>query len=484
MKLKIMLLILFAYSFNYAQQYGNWNEIDSLNTFRAGDGVAVLPNGNILVGGNDPFFGQDSCEIYDINTNRWRYTDSMNVISYIPKMITLNNGKVLVAGSYEDRSCELFDPITETWSMTDSIPSFHDLGTEIIKLKNGNIMVLGGYYYDKSTTPWELTYLNECDIYNPSTENWAVAAPMLIPRSSHTATLLNDGRVLITGGFNSDSLGLRECEIYDTITNSWETAAPMNDIRYSHDAILLPNGNVFVSGGPSVEGGGSHWLKSTEVYNVQNNTWSYAGDMIDHRSGNKMFYLSTINKILILGGAVLQPSFEDTWEIFDPVNLVSLYVKPFPITQFLIPSIEVQLTSGNIMLVGGAEYGESPSGMLWASPTKRCWLFDVITDVKTNDLIIENYKLLQNYPNPFNPSTNISFQIPHSSEVKLIVYNVLGEKIKTLVSKSEGKGNYTVSWNGKNNFGQSQPSGIYIIKLFATSTTGNYTSSIKSIMLK
>jgi len=57
MKLKIMLLILFAYSFNYAQQYGSWNEIDSLNIFRVGHGMAVLPNGNILVGGNDHFIG-------------------------------------------------------------------------------------------------------------------------------------------------------------------------------------------------------------------------------------------------------------------------------------------------------------------------------------------------------------------------------------------------------------------------------------------
>jgi hypothetical protein len=88
-----------------------------------------------------------------------------------------------------------------------------------------------------------------------------------------------------------------------------------------------------------------------------------------------------------------------------------------------------------------------------------------LTAVKDEPKLPTSYSLLQNYPNPFNPSTTISYEIPHNVKVKLLIYDILGRKITTLVDKVQQPGSYKIIWNGKNNFGQSVASGIYFYQL-------------------
>jgi photosystem II stability/assembly factor-like uncharacterized protein len=103
-------------------------------------------------------------------------------------------------------------------------------------------------------------------------------------------------------------------------------------------------------------------------------------------------------------------------------------------------------------------------------------LFDIITDVKSDqNLVPKEFILNQNYPNPFNPSTTISFSIPEEALVKLEIYNSLGKKASTLVSKELTAGNYKYEWNAK-----SLPSGIYFYKM----TADNFVQTRKMILLK
>ncbi len=85
-----------------------------------------------------------------------------------------------------------------------------------------------------------------------------------------------------------------------------------------------------------------------------------------------------------------------------------------------------------------------------------------------------------NYPNPFNPSTTINFQLPEAVDVKLVVYNVLGQKVRTLVNKSMQPGHYKTTWNGLNDAGMQAASGIYIYRFEA----GNFNKVQKMILLK
>jgi len=86
-----------------------------------------------------------------------------------------------------------------------------------------------------------------------------------------------------------------------------------------------------------------------------------------------------------------------------------------------------------------------------------------------------DFKLKQNYPNPFNPTTNIEFRMPSSQNVQLTIYNVLGQKVATLLQNNMSAGTHTVKWNAGN-----LPSGIYLIRLKA----GKYNSVQKAVLTK
>ncbi|MDH7559535.1 MAG: T9SS type A sorting domain-containing protein [bacterium] len=77
----------------------------------------------------------------------------------------------------------------------------------------------------------------------------------------------------------------------------------------------------------------------------------------------------------------------------------------------------------------------------------------------------KQHELLQNYPNPFNPSTTIEYTVPRDGQVTLEVYNVLGQKVATLVDGFRLAGRYTVVWDGTDTFGKQVPSGMYVYKL-------------------
>jgi len=92
----------------------------------------------------------------------------------------------------------------------------------------------------------------------------------------------------------------------------------------------------------------------------------------------------------------------------------------------------------------------------------------------------ENLKLFQNYPNPFNPSTNIAYSIDKSGLVELEIYNINGEKIKSLDNSFKSSGNYFVIWDGTNEIGQTVSSGVYLYRL----TTSGEMTSRKMLFLK
>jgi len=91
-----------------------------------------------------------------------------------------------------------------------------------------------------------------------------------------------------------------------------------------------------------------------------------------------------------------------------------------------------------------------------------------------------SYNLGQNYPNPFNPSTNIYFEIPNAEPVKIVVYNVLGQKMRTLIDASFNAGRHIVNWNGLTDAGERVPSGIYLYRIKA----GEYIDSRKMMLVK
>jgi hypothetical protein len=92
-----------------------------------------------------------------------------------------------------------------------------------------------------------------------------------------------------------------------------------------------------------------------------------------------------------------------------------------------------------------------------------------------DEFVADSYQLFQNYPNPWNPSTTIGYELQEKSNVRLSIFNVIGEEIMVLVNKEQDKGYHKMEFNGSY-----LPSGIYFYKLVAN----NFTSTKKMMLIK
>ncbi len=114
---------------------------------------------------------------------------------------------------------------------------------------------------------------------------------------------------------------------------------------------------------------------------------------------------------------------------------------------------------------------------------EHSWTVSIIVtgiEEEPEKLVPDEYILKQNYPNPFNPRTTIRFDLPSNSQVNLVVYNVNGEVVRTLVKTNFGFGTHRIVWDGKDDLGRQVSSGIYFYRL----TAGRFTSVKKMLLIK
>ena len=104
----------------------------------------------------------------------------------------------------------------------------------------------------------------------------------------------------------------------------------------------------------------------------------------------------------------------------------------------------------------------------------------ITTTVPLPALIPEGFSLEQNFPNPFNPDTGIHFRLPQKHHVKLTIFNLLGEKVRTLIDGDYPAGNHEVRWDGKDDSGNPTPTGLYVYRLRA----GEYSQARKMSLVR
>jgi hypothetical protein len=138
------------------------------------------------------------------------------------------------------------------------------------------------------------------------------------------------------------------------------------------------------------------------------------------------------------------------------------------------PGVKINSTLGQPSPIGiGLETGTALYGGFW----KSGWLA-TITDSDLPDAV--RNELFQNYPNPFNPTTTIKYSIARAASVRLVIYNVTGQRIRTLVDDTKPAGTYSEVWDGRNDGGRSVATGIYFYRFMA----GDYSEVKKMILLR
>ena len=201
--------------------------------------------------------------------------------------------------------------------------------------------------------------------FNTPAARWEEAGRLLIARTEHTATALEDGRVLVTGGFSDTKrITLVETEIFDPTNGTSTAVGDMNIPRYGHEATLLQDGRVLVTGGQVLPGVSA---PLAEIFDPQTGEWTIAGPTRERHDHAALLLDS--GKVLIAGGKTNYPyGGATTADLFDPESGT---FTPVPTAPMPIPGgTTAQLEDGRIMFLGDNE--KETRGVIY-SPADQSW---------------------------------------------------------------------------------------------------------------
>ena len=232
--------------------------------------------------------------------------------------INLNDGTVLVAGGMTTQSngvkvksglAELYQMGSHSFVATGSMADAR-FGHTATLLRDGRVLVVGG-----ADLMDGIDNLATAEIYDPLTGKFTRTGSMAHGRANHTATLLADGRVLITGGYGGGTLPLATAEIYDPAAGTFTTTGSMTVARMNHTATMLIGGSVLITGGVEAD---SHVLSSAEIYDPTSGTFRAISSMTTQREWQTATTLGD-DRVLIAGGVGAdQKTALSSAETYDP----------------------------------------------------------------------------------------------------------------------------------------------------------------------
>jgi N-acetylneuraminic acid mutarotase len=268
--------------------------------------------------------------------------------------VVLADGSVLVAGGSRNGqpldTAERYYPSTDTWVAAGRLNLPRTQGT-LTLLPDGRVLAAGGGI--EGTPGWNSTA--SAEIFDPKTGVWSMTAPMSVARARHTATLLPDGEVLVTGGattFHGDTGAVTAtADLYNPKPGKWRAAAPMSRPRYVHGAALLPDGRVLVAGGWYATSNSDPSHETAEIYDPAANDWTATGSMATARAEYGLVSLPD-GRVLAAGGIDRSYKVQAGAELYDPDTGIWQATGKLA-TATMGSAVEV-LPDGQVLIAGGA----------------------------------------------------------------------------------------------------------------------------------
>jgi WD40 repeat protein len=320
---------------------------------RSGHSATLLPDGKVLIAGgmrrNQDFY--KSAELYDPATGKFQATGEMHERRVGHIAVLLPSGKVLVAGGWVGQggtdSAELYDPGTGKFSAIAkmTIPRGRPSAT---LLSNGDVLIAGGEVRENEAVA-------SAEIFHLKSLSFQPTGSMHHARVVHTATLLQDGRVLVTGGYDNGPES--SAELYDPKTGTFTETARLTTPRCKHTAGLLPDGRVLIAGGSNSRDWNGN-LSSAEIYDPHTGKFSAASSMNDSRFKlpEEAVQLAS-GKLLIAGGS-------KEVEVYDPVSGKFLVAAGQMNESWHFLS-ETKLRDGRVLLAGGYPDNDHTTAQTW-----------------------------------------------------------------------------------------------------------------------
>jgi len=271
-----------------------WRRDTSMGSERVMHAAVVLADGRVLVAG-----GNRTPEIYDPVCRRWSRTGPIAGRFYFAHGVLLDDGRVLIVGSTPDDpvNAELYDPVSNTWKVTGQMGrprTFHS----IRELPDGRVMAAGGHFWDPSGN---MQGVLEAEVFDPETETWTDVGTLTSAALLPGLTMLEDGRVLVTGD--------QDVQIFDPVSGMWTRTDDLTFVREYHVAAALDDGRVLVAGG--------FISPAAEIFDPVTETWSLTNPMTGFRLAPAV-WVDSSDRVYLVGGFDRYSNVIDTAEMYDP----------------------------------------------------------------------------------------------------------------------------------------------------------------------
>ena len=349
-----------------------------------------------------------------------------------------------------------------TWTTGVPLPVVKAGGT--LTAANGKLYFVGG---------GAAVTTGSTDIYEYSAGVWTLKAPMPAALSGHSTVNWGDSVLFVCGG--PWASGGTTVYFYRIASNSWGTSTPFAIARRSQAAGLSGN-KIFISGG-------FPFTKSFQIGTIGSNastiTWAAGPDLplpVSYTGLSRLGGFAMGNAYYSVCGERGGPGgYLDSvfvWSISGNAWIRAISGKPAGGVSNMFGGVAGRVVNDTlkIFLPGGYNgAGISNFDVIGCGPNIFTGL------IPNNNEIPSQFSLSQNYPNPFNPITNIKFSIPKSGLVKLVIYDILGREIATLLNEVKPAGNYLVDYDAS-----SLSSGVY----FYTLSSGDFTDTKKMMLVK
>jgi hypothetical protein len=339
-----------------------WQEKPMSSVRGENPGIAVLQDGRVLVAGgttvpDDGTQGLPTGELFTRGTGTTPDTvaaanGAMQIRRWHDAAVTMLDGRVLIAGGSDCAAdncalADLFDPTTSSFKPAPQPMSLARSYVQGVLMVDGRVML---------TSAAAAT----SEIYDPKTDTFSTV-PMVSPHTyGHQLVRLKDGRVMVMGGSSSSctTLSQADVEVFDVTTNAWKSVAPMKAGRSMFTAHTLPDGRVMVFGGSSDSAGGvCNPMNEIEAYDPTNDTWTVEPYTL---TVGRTWHASALVRdgtVLVMGGYTQNGSCAPSDSV-DQVDPIAGTVQPFGTLPH--PNTEwnaVTMLDGSVLGVGGGACG-------------------------------------------------------------------------------------------------------------------------------
>jgi hypothetical protein len=301
----------------------------TIRTFQIGwdmfcDGMVVLPDGRpLILGGTkqyDPFLGLPRSAAFDPVSEKFADLPSMGAGRWYPSGVVLGNGSVMVYSGQNDTDGTI-NPVVQLWNGT-AWAAGGGIFPSLPLYPRGHLLPTGKVFESGSN--------RDSQLYDPVAHTWSAVAVTNFPheRDYGTSVLLPltpanawKPRVMILGGSSSDTTDTTELIDLSAPTPRWSDGPKMGKPRIHLNATLLPNGKLLVSGGSVVDEDGSTAVKEAQLYDPDANSFSSASSMEVPRLYHSNTLLLPDARVVALGGNPQRKVYQPEIEIYSPPYL-------------------------------------------------------------------------------------------------------------------------------------------------------------------